>query len=230
MTTGGAEWKHRGPITLTIKDDGSRKRLGGFADVMREEFPWLVFRTIEVELKDEPGSLGAAAAALGDINIYAVTILDDRRANAVLGRSAGLARARRSRRPRRKQATRRDGGATRQDPDDADDSEWGDDWDDGRSVSCPISTTRHPRATTGGSTSDNPRRPTRSGGRAASGSWPAPTRTAIVAASTRLLTPSLSRMWVTWTLAVFGLMKSVSAISRVRAAGRDELEDLPLAR
>ena len=39
-----------------------------------------------------------------------------------------------------------------------------------------------------------------------------PARAASIAASIRLLTPSLSRMWVTWTLAVFGLMNSSSAI------------------
>ena len=52
----------------------------------------------------------------------------------------------------------------------------------------------------------------RAGPRSSAGSF-APTRTAIVAASTRLLTPSLLRMCVTWTLAVFGLMNSTSAIS-----------------
>jgi hypothetical protein len=79
-TTGGAEWKHHGPVTLMIKDDwGSdpRNDLGGFADVMADEaFPWLVFRTIEVDLDDRPGALGKAAAALDDINIYAVTVLE----------------------------------------------------------------------------------------------------------------------------------------------------------
>ena len=68
-TTGGAEWKHHGPVTLMIQDDwgaAPQNDLGGFADVMAEqEFPWLVFRTIEVELPDEPGALGRAAAAQG---------------------------------------------------------------------------------------------------------------------------------------------------------------------
>lgn len=37
-------------------------------------------------------------------------------------------------------------------------------------------------------------------------------------------------MWVTWTLAVFGLMNRTSAISAFELAGGDEFEDLPLAR
>lgn len=88
-TTGGAEWMHSGPVTLMIKDDWAGEpedQLRAFAEVMAtEEFPWLVFRTIEVELKDEPGSLGAAATALDDINIYAVTILKSDGAKATVG-------------------------------------------------------------------------------------------------------------------------------------------------
>ena len=80
MTTGGAEWLHSGPVTLIIKRDWgvSPNEIDEFAKVMEtEEFPWLAFRTIEVDLSDVPGSLGEAASALGnvDINIYAVTIL-----------------------------------------------------------------------------------------------------------------------------------------------------------
>jgi hypothetical protein len=79
-TTGGAEWKHTGPVTLMIKNDwgiGPDDQLHAFAEVMADgQFPWLVFRTIEVELTDEPGSLGGAATALGDVNVYAVTILE----------------------------------------------------------------------------------------------------------------------------------------------------------
>ena len=89
LTTGGAEWKHSGPVTLIIKDDwgkGDTNDLQGFAEVMRdEEFPWLVFRTIEVELRDEPGSLGAAAEALDDINIYAVSVLASTGGKATIG-------------------------------------------------------------------------------------------------------------------------------------------------
>jgi hypothetical protein len=88
-TTGGAEWKHSGPITLIIKDDwgkGPQNDLASFAEVMRDEqFPWLVFRTIEVELKDEPGALGKAAQALDDINIYAVNVLKSDGTKAAVG-------------------------------------------------------------------------------------------------------------------------------------------------
>jgi hypothetical protein len=88
-TTGGAEWKHHGPVTLMIQDDWGaepRNDLGGFADVMAEEgFPWLVFRTIEVDLPDEPGALGRAATALGDVNIYAVTVLEGSGGRALVG-------------------------------------------------------------------------------------------------------------------------------------------------
>lgn len=88
-TTGGAEWKHSGPITLIIKDDwgkGPGDDLRGFAEVMAEqEMPWLVFRTIEVELRDEPGALGKAAEALDDINIYAVSVLRSQGSKATVG-------------------------------------------------------------------------------------------------------------------------------------------------
>jgi hypothetical protein len=88
-TTGGAEWKHHGPVTLMIKDDWGaepRNDLRGFADVMADEgFPWLVFRTVEVELPDQPGALGGAAAALDDINIYAVDVLERDGQRALIG-------------------------------------------------------------------------------------------------------------------------------------------------
>lgn len=87
-TTGGAEWKHSGPVTLILKKDWAVEpdQLPGFAEVMAEEgFPWLAFRTIEIELEDAPGRLGAAAEALGDINIYAVTVLEPRNNKAVVG-------------------------------------------------------------------------------------------------------------------------------------------------
>lgn len=88
-TTGGAEWKHHGPVTLMIKNDWGAApddQIHAFAEVMAEgEFPWLVFRTIEVELSDEPGSLGAAATALDDINVYAVTVLETSGDKALVG-------------------------------------------------------------------------------------------------------------------------------------------------
>jgi hypothetical protein len=133
-TTGGAEWKHNAPMTLILKED-DHDQIDGFAGVMeKEKFPWLVFRTIEVELKDEPGAIGAAARAFGNINIYAVTILESDGANALVGfavrpnevgaaitqlRAADYTSARRRRHP----------GDT-DDPNDADDVSWRDAWDD----------------------------------------------------------------------------------------------------
>ncbi len=128
-TTGGAEWKHHGPVTLTIKNDwgaGPDDQIRGFAEVMAEgEFPWLVFRTIEVELKDEPGALGSAATALGDINVYAVTILETDGANALIGlgvrpSQVGEAITR----------LKSHNARLRRHPDDPDDDGWWDEWDD----------------------------------------------------------------------------------------------------
>jgi hypothetical protein len=90
-TTGGAEWMHTGPVTLMIKEDWGKSdedQIGTLADVMAaEKFPWLVFRTVEVELKDVPGALGEAAAVLGnaDINIYTVTVLRSTGGKASVG-------------------------------------------------------------------------------------------------------------------------------------------------
>ena len=89
VTTGGAEWQHHGPVTLMLQDDWGAEPhndLGSFADVMADErLPWLVFRTIEVEVADEPGALGGAATAIGDINIYAVTLLESSGSRALVG-------------------------------------------------------------------------------------------------------------------------------------------------
>ena len=88
-TTGGAEWLHSGPVTLMIKDDWGKDpedQIRAFAEVMaEEEFPWLIFRTIEVQLDDKPGALGEAATALDDINIYAVTVLKSEGSKAHVG-------------------------------------------------------------------------------------------------------------------------------------------------
>ena len=88
VTAGGAEWMHSGPVTLIVRNDWGTgaDELEAFAGVMQsEKFPYLVFRTIEVHLKDVPGSLGKAAEAMGDINIYAVTLLETDGTDAVVG-------------------------------------------------------------------------------------------------------------------------------------------------
>ncbi len=130
-TTGGAEWKHTGPVTLTIKNDwgtGPDDQLRGFAEVMAEgEFPWLVFRTIEVALKDEAGSLGAAATALGDVNVYAVTILETDGTDALVGlgvRPSEVGEAIERLRAAKYEARRR------RHPNETDDDSWWDAWDD----------------------------------------------------------------------------------------------------
>src|SRR5262245_65947103 len=66
---GGAEWKHDGPLCLVLKEDKQDAR-DRFAEVCnRLHVPWLTFVNVSVELDDEPGSLGLAAEAAGDINI-----------------------------------------------------------------------------------------------------------------------------------------------------------------
>jgi hypothetical protein len=133
LTTGGAEWKHSGPVTLIIKDDwgkGDANDLRGFAEVMRdEEFPWLAFRTIEVELPDRPGSLGAAAEALDDINIYAVSVFEATNGKSVVGlgvRPSQVAEGIRRLKAQGYQVNRR------KHPKDADhsDDDWLDEWDE----------------------------------------------------------------------------------------------------
>jgi hypothetical protein len=127
-TTGGAEWKHSGPVTLMIKDDwgtGTDDQMRAFAKVMAsEKVPWIALRTIEFELTDVPGSLGAAATALGKINIYAVSILEIRDGKAVVGLGV---------RPTQVgaaiKALKKYGAALRRHPNDPDDG-WWDEWDD----------------------------------------------------------------------------------------------------
>jgi hypothetical protein len=136
-TTGGAEWKHHGPVTLMIQDDWGAEPhndLGGFADVMAEEgFPWLVFRTIEVEMADEPGALGNAAGALGDINIYAVTVLDGSAGRALVGlgvRPSQVAEAIFRLRNAGYVARRRHHPDDQDHPDDDTGDGWWDEWDE----------------------------------------------------------------------------------------------------
>jgi hypothetical protein len=130
-TTGGAEWKHSAPITLIIKDDDPAQ-IDGFAGVMeKEQFPWLVFRTIEVELEDKAGSIGAAAEAFGKINIYAVTILESDGKNALVGfavRPTEVAAALKTLPKKYKARLRRHPNDTG-DPEDPDDVSWMDAWD-----------------------------------------------------------------------------------------------------
>ena len=136
-TTGGAEWKHHGPVTLMIQDDwgaAPQNDLGGFADVMaEEEFPWLVFRTIEVELPDEPGALGGAAASLDDINIYAVSVLESSGGKALVGlgvRPSKVSEAIYRLRGGGYDARRRHHPSDPDEPDSTDQDGWWDEWDE----------------------------------------------------------------------------------------------------
>jgi hypothetical protein len=84
-TVGGAEWKHDGPLCLIIRNDGREERRR-FAEVCsRLHVPWVSFASVAVELDDVPGSLGAAAEAVGDINIYCVLVLKPHGNRAVVG-------------------------------------------------------------------------------------------------------------------------------------------------
>ncbi len=84
-TIGGAEWMHDGPLCLIIKNDGQEERRR-FASVCRQlKVPWVSFASVAVELDDVPGSLGAAAEAVGDINIYCVLVLKPHGNRAMVG-------------------------------------------------------------------------------------------------------------------------------------------------
>jgi hypothetical protein len=84
-TIGGAEWKHEGPLCLIIRNDG-RNELRRFAEVCTKlKVPWVSFASVEVELDDVPGSLGAVAEVVGTINIYCVLVLKPHGNRAVVG-------------------------------------------------------------------------------------------------------------------------------------------------
>ena len=72
---GGAEWKHDGRSSLILaRTDG--RRWDSFAKVCKEQqVPWMSFVSVEVELDDVAGTLGNAAEAVDDINIYGVLVL-----------------------------------------------------------------------------------------------------------------------------------------------------------
>ena len=71
---GGAEWKHDGPLCLVLREDNQENR-DKFAEVCHQlQVPWLSFSVVTVEMADEIGSLGQAALAIGDINIYGVLV------------------------------------------------------------------------------------------------------------------------------------------------------------
>ena len=84
-TIGGAEWLHDGPLTLILKDDGDEamQRFAGVCDQLR--VPWLSFSIVAVVMNDVRGELGRAAAAVGDINIYSVLVLEARESTALVG-------------------------------------------------------------------------------------------------------------------------------------------------
>ena len=87
---GGTEWKHFGPVLFVLHEapGDPEDQFQALAEVMAElQFPWACLRTIEVELEDKEGQLGASAAALGDanINIYGVEVIGRHGNNAVVG-------------------------------------------------------------------------------------------------------------------------------------------------
>jgi hypothetical protein len=98
-----------------------------------QEFPWLVFRTIEVELPDKPGALGAAAAGLGDINIYAVSVLESSNQRALVGlgvRPSHVGEAIYRLRAAGYDARRRHHPDDPDEPDANDQDGWWDEWDE----------------------------------------------------------------------------------------------------
>lgn len=82
---GGAEWLHDGPVTFVLDKDSQDERRAFEAICERDEIPWLSFVMVAVTLNNEPGELGRAAAAVGDINIYSVIVLDSEDGHAVVG-------------------------------------------------------------------------------------------------------------------------------------------------
>ena len=87
---GGAEWDHRGPLSLTFGDKSKHDddEVLPFATAMEEEhFGWLAYRSAEIELSDEPGELGRAGAVLGNanINIYGILVIGRHGKNGTVG-------------------------------------------------------------------------------------------------------------------------------------------------
>ncbi len=82
---GGAEWLHDGALTMIFKEDGAEAMRRFAAVCHKHQVPWLSFAIVAVELDDVQGSLGAAAEAVGDINIYSVLVLEPTEYKAVVG-------------------------------------------------------------------------------------------------------------------------------------------------
>jgi hypothetical protein len=81
---GGAEWGHDGPLSLVLRED-NRAAMAKFEAVCKRlDVPWESYANVSVELDDVPGSLGLAAEAVGDINIYGVLVRNPRGNKAVV--------------------------------------------------------------------------------------------------------------------------------------------------
>lgn len=81
---GGAEWAHDGPLSLILRED-NRAAMDRFEAVCTQlHVPWKSFANVSVELDDVPGSLGLAAEAIGDINIFGVLVRKPRGNKAVV--------------------------------------------------------------------------------------------------------------------------------------------------